>query len=168
MIQQDDAPNAIFKQCITRYYDQGLAKVSNPYYVWYHNKDKNLKADTMDGSDSLFVAGNGDYQQYTATPLGEQLPDFSINDGDQLLGSGADEGSLFTFVGSTYEAKPDDGYEDKSLDISVLSLYDSSAGADDDSMFAVQPPSAGNDLEKLFTMNSADEEEYPDSLVFLS
>lgn len=114
----------------------------------------------MDGSDPPFMAGNGDYQEYTATPLEYRIPDFVINDGDQLLGYGADEGNLFALTGSTSEVGPDDGHEDKPQDISFLSLGGSSAGADDDNIFAVQPPSTRNDFDKLFTMSSADEEEF--------
>ena len=96
-----------------------------------------MKADAMDGSDSLLTAGNGNYQEYTATPLEFQVPDFSINDGDQLLGNEADEGNLFALTGSTNDIGPDDGYEDKSQDNSFLSLDGSSAGTDDDNIFAV-------------------------------
>lgn len=142
--------------------------MSNPYYVWYHNKDKDLKAETMDGSDSLVIAGNGDYQEYTAMPLEQQIPDFSINDGVQLLGSGGDEGNLIALTGSTRETEPENGYEYEPQDFGYLSADGAPVGADDENIFAVQPPFAGNDLDKLFTMNSADQEEFPDPLIFLS
>lgn len=142
--------------------------MSNPYYVWYHNKDKNLKAETLDDFNSLLTAERGDYQEYTATPLEQQLTTFSINDGDQLLGSGDDEGDLFTLTESSSQTEDEIGYENESLDVALLPSDSASAGADDENFFAVQPGFAGNDLGQLFTMNSADEEAFSDPFIFLS
>ena len=142
--------------------------MSNPYYVWYHNQDKNLKAETLDDFDPVLTAERGDYQEYTATPLEQQLTPFSVNDGDQLLGSGDDEGDLFTLTDTSSQTEHEIGYENEPQDVALLPSNSASAGADDDNFFAIQPASAGNDLDQLFTMNSADEEAFSDPFIFLS
>lgn len=142
--------------------------MSNPYYVWYHNKDKNLRAETLDGSDSLLVAGNGDYQEYTVTPIEQQLPNISIGDEDKLLGAGDDEGDLFALTESTSQMEPVNGHAMESQDIAFLSSDAAPAGADDSNIFAVQSASASNDLDTLFTMGSTEGGGFPDPLIFYS
>ena len=143
--------------------------MSNPYYVWYHDKDKDLKAETLDGSDTPLGAEIGDYQEYTATPLEQQSPNFSISDGDPPLDFEADEGNLFALTGFNSQIEYDNGY-DKKQDIFSLSsdAADSGADADDDNIFAINPAFADNGFDKLFTMSSAEEEEFYNPLIFFS
>jgi hypothetical protein len=86
-MQEVSATNAIFDQCITHYYDRTLGKVSNPYYVWYHNKKKDHKAETWDDSGTVFTAEADEYEGFTAT-LPEQLQSsFPLSNGESLFDS---------------------------------------------------------------------------------
>lgn len=141
--------------------------MSNPYYVWYH-KDKNLVAETLDGSDSPLTAGIGDYQEFTTTPLEQQPPTFSISDDDQLLGSGAEEGDLDALTASNSQTDYESGIENGSQDFNFLYSISGDAGVDDDDIFTSQPTSAGSDLDQLFMASSADDEVFSNRLIFFS
>lgn len=146
-------PSAIFGQCIDRYYDRALGKVSNPYYVWYH-KDKNLKADDPDGSNSFFAAGADEYQEYTAGSLEQQQFSFQVSEGEHFLDHGATEGDPFALEESPGLTEHENGSED------IAFVATDGINAEDMDPFTVLPASAGNDLEQPFR-NSPNEANEP-------
>lgn len=146
-------PSAIFDQCIDQYYDRALGKVSNPYYVWYHNKDKDLRADGLDGSDPLFAAGADEYQEYTAASLEQQQFSFQHSEGEHFLDNGATEGDLFALAESPGLTELENGSEDIALVATGVT------NAEDVNPFTVLPASAGNDLDQPFLISPGEEDE---------
>ena len=145
-------PSPIFGQCIDRYYDRALGKVSNPYYVWYH-KNKDLKADGPDGSDSFFAAGADEYQENTAALLEEQQFSFQVSEGEGFLDHEATEGDPFALAEFPGLTEHENGSED------IAFIATDGTNAEDVKPFTVLPASAGDDFDQPFMISPSEADE---------
>ncbi len=145
-MQEGSATNVIHDQCITRYYDRRLGKVSNPYYVWYHNKNKDHKAENWDDSGSVLTAEENEY--FTAA-LPEQQSNFPPSDREYLFGAKSMEDDISsTLINDDIIFLTSDAASDATEEINPLTFI---------------PITNDNDLEKIPTNSFFDEEEEEDA-----